>query len=316
MDWWQTLEFRQLGRSGLTVSVVGLGCNNFGVRCDFDQSEAVINSAIDNGITFFDTADIYGGHGGSETIIGKVIKGRRDQIVLASKFGMDMGTPDIARGSRSYVRKSIEGSLRRLQTDYLDLYQFHRPDPLTPIEETLAGLDELVKEGKVRYIGCSNFAGWQIAEAELLARMKNSERFISAQNHYSLIEFSVEEEVIPACVHFGLGMLPFYPLASGLLTGKFQRGQEPPKGTRLANRREELDRANWDVVEGLSGLAKSMGVALADLAISALASKPAVASVIAGATRPEQVASNVKAIELKLNADDMAKVREITGSLT
>ena len=309
------MEFRQLGKSGLTVSVVGLGCNNFGVRCDFEQTEDVINAAIENGITFFDTADIYGGHGGSESFMGMILKGRREQIVLGSKFGMDMGTSDIARGSRRYVRKAIEASLRRLHTDYLDLYQFHEPDPHTPIEETLSALDELVKEGKVRYIGSSNFAGWQIAEAELVSQAKNSERFISAQNHYSLIEHSVEKEVVPACMNFGIGVLPYYPLASGLLTGKFRRGEEPPQGTRLSGRREELEKADWDVIDGLADLAKSLGGSLLDLSISALAAKPAVSSVIAGATRPEQVATNVKAIELKLSDDDMAKVREITGSL-
>jgi aryl-alcohol dehydrogenase-like predicted oxidoreductase len=305
------VEFRQLGRSGLTVSVVGLGCNNFGIRCDYAQSEAVINAALDQGITFFDTADIYGGKGGSETFMGKILNGRRDQIVLASKFGMDMGTGDVALGSRKYIRKAIEASLSRLQTDYLDLYQMHQPDPLTPIEETLSALQELVQEGKVRYIGCSNFSGWQIAEADLKAKEMHVERFISAQNHYSLIEREVEKEVIPACEHFGLGMLPFYPLASGLLTGKFKRGEEPPAGTRLANRRSELEDANWDLIEALNDFAASLGGTLLDLAISGLASKPAVASVIAGATRPEQVAANVKAIELKLSQQNQAKLDEL-----
>ncbi len=305
------MEFRQLGRSGLTVSVVGLGCNNFGIRCDYAQSEAVINAALDQGITFFDTADIYGGKGGSETFMGKILNGRRDQIVLASKFGMDMGTGDVALGSRKYIRKAIEASLSRLQTDYLDLYQMHQPDPLTPIEETLSALQELVQEGKVRYIGCSNFSGWQIAEADLKAKEMHVERFISAQNHYSLIEREVEKEVIPACEHFGLGMLPFYPLASGLLTGKFKRGEEPPAGTRLANRRSELEDANWDLIEALNDFAASLGGTLLDLAISGLASKPAVASVIAGATRPEQVAANVKAIELKLSQQNQAKLDEL-----
>ncbi len=308
------VEFRQLGNSGLTVSVVGLGCNNFGVRCDEKQSEKVINAAIDSGITFFDTADIYGGRGGSETILGKVLNRRRDQVILASKFGMDMGSSYKARGSRKYVRQAIEASLARLQTDYLDLYQFHEPDPLTPIEETLDALDELVKEGKVRYIGCSNFSGWQIAESEMLSRINNTERFISAQNHYSLLEIGVEKEVIPACLKFGLGMLPFYPLASGLLTGKFRKGVEPPAGTRMAGRRAELEGANWSVVEALSEFAASLGASLLDVAISALAAKPAVSSVIAGATRPEQVEANVRAIELKLSADDMRKVGEIIGS--
>ena len=309
------MEFRQLGKSGLTVSVAGLGCNNFGVRCDFDQSKEVINAALDNGITLFDTADIYGGRGGSETILGKVLKHRRDQVILATKFGMDMGDPYQARGSRKYIRHAIEASLERLQTDYLDLYQFHQPDALTPIEETMGAMDELVKEGKVRYIGSSNFAGWQIAEAELISRVAHSERFISAQNHYSLIEHQVEKEVIPACMKFGVGMLPYFPLAGGLLTGKFRRGEEPPRGTRLAGRREDLESANWNVIESLSEMAESHGGTLLDIAISALASKPAVSSVIAGATRPEQVEANVKALELKLSADDLEKIKEITGSL-
>lgn len=308
------MEFRQLGKSGLTVSVVGLGCNNFGMRCDYEQSEAVINAAFDNGITFFDTADIYGGKGGSETFMGKILKGRRQEVVLASKFGMDMGTRDVALGSRSYIRKAIEGSLRRLQTDYLDLYQLHQPDPLTPIEETLAALDELVSEGKVRYIGCSNFAGWQIAEAELKAKQLNVERFISAQNHYSIIERDVEGEVIPACEHFGLGMLPFYPLASGLLTGKFRRDQQPPDGTRLASRKAELEGANWDLIEALEKFAIERGGSLLSLAISALASKPAVSSVIAGATKPEQVVANVKGGEFKLSAQDIGELDTLIDS--
>lgn len=309
------MKFKQLGRSGLTVSAVGLGCNNFGIRCDYDQSKLVIHAALDNGITFFDTADIYGGKGGSETFMGKILKGRRDEIVLASKFGMDMGTPDVALGSRRYMRKAIEASLSRLQTDYLDLYQLHQPDPLTPIEETLTALDELVKEGKVRYVGCSNFAGWQIAEAELVARDLNVERFISAQNHYSLLELEVEKEVIPACEHFGLGMLPFYPLASGVLTGKVKRNQEPPSGSRLASRKEVLEETNWDLVEALSDFANSLGVSLLDLAISGLAGKSTVASVIAGATRPEQVAANVKTLEFEPSESEMVKLSEITDSL-
>lgn len=308
------MEFRQLGRSGLTVSVVGLGCNNFGGRIDFDQSAAVINTAIDNGITFFDTADIYGGQGGSETFMGEILKGRREEIILASKFGMDMGTGDIARGSRSYIRKAIEGSLRRLQTDYLDLYQFHQPDPFTPIAETLSALDELVKEGKVRYVGSSNFAGWQIAEADFLASEMTKERFISAQNHYSLLEREVEKEVVPACEHFGIGLLPFYPLASGVLTGKFKRNEEPAAGTRMASRKEELDNTNWDLVEALTEYARSRNSDLLSLAIAGLAAKPAVASVIAGATKPEQVISNVKAVELKITADDLVTIEEITSA--
>ena len=308
------MEYRQLGRSGLTVSVVGLGCNNFGGRVDLDGTRAVVDAAIEAGITLLDTADIYGQLGGSETMLGEVLKGRRDQVVLATKFGMDMGGgDDEARGSRWYIRRAIDASLRRLQTDHVDLYQLHQPDPRTPIEETLAALDELVTEGKVRYVGSSNFAGWQIADADWVARSGHLNRFISAQNQYNLLEREVEAEVVPACLRFGLGLLPFFPLAHGLLTGKYRRGQDAPEGTRLAGRLDSIDPARFETLEALEALAGEWGATLLDLAIGGLASRPAVASVIAGATRPEQVKANVAAGAWVPSDDERAALEKVLG---
>jgi aryl-alcohol dehydrogenase-like predicted oxidoreductase len=288
------MRTRRLGSSGLAVSVVGLGCNNFGRLLGVEETRAVVRAALDAGITLFDTADIYGE---SETFLGEVLGRERDDIVLATKFGMDLGGrlgPDWnARGSRRYIRKAVESSLRRLQTDWIDLYQYHAPDRLTPIEETLAALQELVEEGKVRYVGSSNFAGWQIADADWVAKTTGASPFISAQNHYSLLERDVEAEVIPACERFGLGMLPYFPLASGLLTGKYRRGEAAPAGTRLEGSRSALSDASFDRVEALEEYASVRGRSLLDVAIGGLAAMPAVASVIAGATKPEQVAANV-----------------------
>ncbi len=301
------MEYRQLGASGLTVSVVGLGCNNFGGRVDLDRTRAVVDAALDEGITLLDTADIYGGQGGSETFLGQVLKGRRDQVVLATKFGMDMGKPEWgAPGSRRYIRLAFEASLRRLQTDYVDLYQYHYPDPLTPLEETLAAMGELVTEGRVRYIGSSNLAGWQAADAEWIARSHRSARFISAQNEYSLIKRDVEDTLSPACIHYGVGILPFFPLASGLLTGKYRRNQEPPAGTRLASRLDTIDPADFDMVEALEKYAAERGIGVLDVAIGGLAARPAVSSVIAGATRPEQVHANAAAGSWVPSAEDQA----------
>jgi aryl-alcohol dehydrogenase-like predicted oxidoreductase len=289
------MEYRQLGRSGLTVSVVGLGCNNFGRRLDLDHARPVVAAALEEGINLLDTADIYG-HGESEAQLGKCLKGRREQVVLATKFGMDFGKPEWgARGSRRYVRLAVEGSLRRLQTDYIDLYQLHLPDPKTPVEETLAALHELILEGKVRYVGSSNFAGWQVADAEWTARSHGFTRFISAQNEYSLLKPSVERHLTPACLRYGLGILPFFPLASGLLTGKYRRGQPAPPGTRLAQLPDRLGAADFDRIEALEKYAAERGISLLDVAIGGLASRPAVASVIAGATSPDQVRANVTA---------------------
>jgi aryl-alcohol dehydrogenase-like predicted oxidoreductase len=303
------MRTRQLGHSGLTVSVVGLGCNNFGGRLDLDASRPVVDAAIDAGITLFDTADIYGNRGGSETVLGQLLQGRRDQVVLATKWGAPMDDPYPARGSRRYIRASLEASLRRLQTDYIDLYQLHRPDPLTPMAETLDALDEVVKEGKVRYIGSSNLTAWQVADAEWLARTKGTERFISAQNHYSLLERDAETELLPACEEFGVGMLPFFPLANGLLTGKYQRDQARPKGTRMEGR--DIPEATFDRIEALDDFAKQRGHTLLELAISALASQPSVSSVIAGATKVEQVTANVAAGDWELDADDKAALTEL-----
>jgi aryl-alcohol dehydrogenase-like predicted oxidoreductase len=306
------MRFRRLGDSGLTVSVVGIGCNNFGRRIDLEATRAVVHAALDAGVTLFDTADIYGE---SEDFLGEVLGTARADIVLATKFGMDMGGklgPDWgARGSRRYIHKAVESSLRRLRTDWIDLYQMHAPDPTTPIEETLAALDELVVEGKVRYVGCSNFSGWQLADAEWTARTKGLERFISAQNHYSLIERGVEAELVPACRKYGVGVLPFYPLANGLLSGKYRRGEQAPAGTRLADRADWLSDARFDQVEGLSAYAEERGISLLDVAIGGLAAQHAVASVIAGATKPEQIRANVAAGAWVPSRDDLAALDKL-----
>ena len=307
------MRFRQLGRSGLRVSEVGLGCNNFGGRLEFEPSKEVILAAFESGINLFDTADIYGGNGASEEIMGEVIKPFRHEVVLATKFGMDMGDRDIARGSRKYMMKALEGSLRRLQTDHIDLYQLHQPDPLTPIEETLAALTDAVHQGKIRYIGSSNFAGWQLVEAELLARSLGAERFISAQNHYSILERSVEVELIPAASNYGVGILPFYPLASGLLTGKFRRGEAPAAGTRLASRPEQLGSAEWDLIGRLEVWAKEHDMELLDLAFAYLLGEPQVGSVIAGATSRAQVQRNVATQAHVLTVAERDEVRACIG---
>ena len=311
------MEYRQLGTSGLTVSVVGLGCNNFGGRVDLERTAAVVDAALDEGITLLDTADIYGGKGGSETFLGQVLKGRRDQVVLATKFGMDMGKPEWgAPGSRRYIRLAVEASLRRLQTDYIDLYQYHYPDPLTPLEETVTAMGELVTEGKVLYIGSSNLAGWQVADADWIARSRGSARFVSAQNEYSLLQRDLEATLSPACVHYGVGILPFFPLASGLLTGKYRRNEQAPAGTRLAGRLETIEPGHFDVVEALEKYAAERGVAILDVAIGGLASRPAVSSVIAGATQAEQVHANVAAGSWVPSPDDQAALEAVLSGGT
>jgi aryl-alcohol dehydrogenase-like predicted oxidoreductase len=312
------MSYRRLGTSGLVVSTVGLGCNNFGRKLDADGTRAVVDAAFDAGITLFDTADIYGTpHGSSEECLGAALKGRRDEIVLATKFGMDMeglnGADRGARGSRSYIMRAVEASLHRLGTDYLDLYQIHTPDEATPIEETLSALDDLVRSGKVRYLGNSNFAGWQIADADWTARTAGHSPFISAQNQYSLLHREVEDEVVPACEQFGLGLLPFFPLDSGLLSGKYQRGTTPPEGTRLAQERYQrwLDGADWDTIEALTAFGQERGHSLLDVAIAGLAAQPAVSSVIAGATTPEQVKANAAAGQWRLTAEDAAALDRV-----
>jgi aryl-alcohol dehydrogenase-like predicted oxidoreductase len=315
------MTYRRLGNSGLVVSVIGLGCNNFGRKLDLDGTRAVVEAALDAGITLFDTADIYGTpHGASEEALGAALKGHRDEIVLATKFGMNMeglnGNDFGARGSRRYVIRAVEASLRRLDTDQIDLYQMHEPDPATPIDETLAALDDLVRAGKVRYLGNSNFAGWQIADADWTARAAGRTPFISAQNQYSLLHRAVEAEVVPACEHFGLGLLPFFPLDSGLLSGKYRRGERPAEGTRLSLPRYQrwLDGADWDKIEALTAYGAERGHSLLEVAIAGLAARPAVTSVIAGATSPEQVRANAAAGEWTLAVEDVAALDEVLNS--
>ncbi len=309
------MEYRRLGDSGLKVSVVGLGTNNFGGRTDEATSQRVIGAALDAGINLFDTADVYS-RGTSEEIIGRGIKGRRDAVVLATKFRSPMGEgPNQQGGSRRYILRAIEASLSRLQTDYIDLYQMHSPDPETPIEETLDALHGLVRSGKVRYIGSSNFQGWQIAAAASIAHEHHWSPFISAQNHYSLVERGVEAEVIPSCARFGVGMLPYFPLASGLLTGKYRRGEAAPPGTRLATSPRAgrfLSDAKFDLVERLEQFAAVREITILQVAIGGLAAQLQVASVIAGATKPEQVWANVEAGSWKPTPDDLAELDRLS----
>ena len=313
------MEFRRLGTSGLVVSVVGLGTNNLGMKLDDEQSREVVHAALDEGITLFDTSDSYGA---SEERLGRLLEGRRDDVVLATKFGSDVrprgnsnGEDWGARGSRRYVRRAVDASLRRLRTDWIDLYQLHRPDPATPIEETLSALDDLVREGKVRYVGSSNFAGWQVADAEWVARTRGFERFISAQNEYNWLQRDVEDDLVPALEQYGIGLLPFFPLASGLLTGKYRRGQAPPNGSRIQawGRESLLTDATFDVVEGLEAFAASRSVGLLDVAIGGLAAQPAVTSVIAGATSAAQVVANVAAGNWQPTLQDLAELDELTA---
>lgn len=294
------MRYRTLGDSGLLVSVVGLGCNNFGGRLDTARTRAVVDAAIDEGITLLDTAESYGGNGASELALGEALKGRRDKVVLATKFGgadMGYGPAAGAKGGRNYIKLAVEKSLTRLKTDYIDLYQLHTPDPVTPIDETLAALGDLVREGKVRYIGHSNFTGWRIADAAHAALASGRTPFISAQNHWSLLERGAEREVVPAALHFGVGVLPFFPLANGLLTGKVRKGQEIPANSRLAEPRRAgyVTDAKLDTVEALIAWGEEQGVSILEIAIGGLAAQPGCASVIAGATAPEQVKANAAA---------------------
>jgi aryl-alcohol dehydrogenase-like predicted oxidoreductase len=311
-------SLRRLGNSGLAVSVVGLGTNNFGMKLDLEQSRAVVNAALEHGINLFDTSDSYGA---SEQRLGEILQGRRDDVLIATKFGSDVrsrgqdnGVDWGARGSRRYIRRAVENSLRRLRTDWIDLYQIHRPDPGTPIEETLSALDDLVHEGKVRYLGHSNFNGWQTADAEWIARTRHLERFISAQNQYSLLERGIEADLVPALQQYGLGLLPYFPLASGLLTGKYRRGEPAPAGSRIQvwNREAVLTDATFDVLDKLDAFAGERSITLLDVAIGGLAAQPTVSSVIAGATSPEQVAANVKAGQWIPTTDDLAEIDRIT----
>jgi aryl-alcohol dehydrogenase-like predicted oxidoreductase len=310
------MRYRSLGNSGLVVSVAGLGCNNFGRRLDVAATRAVVDAALDAGITLLDTADSYGGAGRSEEILGEVLAGRRDQVVLATKFGhrnadMGYGLAAGSKGGRGYIRRAVERSLRRLRTDYIDLYQLHTPDPATPIEETLEALGELVAEGKVRYLGHSNFSGWQLAEAAGVARARGTTGFVSAQNHWSLLERGAEAEVVPAARHFGLGVLPYFPLANGLLTGKVRRGTPPPEGSRLASRKDYITEDKLDRVEALIGWAQERSLTVLDVAIGGLAALPGCSSVIAGATSPEQVKANAEAAEWIPAPGELAELDKI-----
>ncbi|HTT54393.1 MAG TPA: aldo/keto reductase [Streptosporangiaceae bacterium] len=310
------MRYRSVGNSGLLVSVAGLGCNNFGGRIDLQQTRAVVDAAIDAGITLFDTADIYRNGGGSEEMLGEVLGHRRDQIVLATKFGhqkVDLGYGPAAgaKGGRGYIRRAVAASLRRLRTDYVDLYQLHTPDPATPVEETLDALGELVAEGKVRYLGHSNLSGWQTADAAHVARQTGRQPFVSAQNAWSLLDRQAEAELVPAARHFGLGVLPYYPLANGLLTGKVRRGQPPAPGTRLASRPGYITGDKLDRVEALSGWAAEHGVSLLDVAVGGLAAQPGCASVIAGATSADQVKANAAAADWIPSAAELADLDTI-----
>jgi len=309
------MRMRNLGSSGLRVSSVGLGCNNFGGRLDQEATTAVVDACLEHGITFFDTADVYGGQGASERALGEALRGRRDDVVLATKFGLDMGGvygDDFgARGSRRYLRRAVEGSLQRLQTDHVDLLQYHRPDGVTPLEETLTAMHELVVEGKVRYLGTSNLPAWQVADASWLARTEHLTPFVSEQSEYSLLRRGAEAELLPACAAHGVGFLPYFPLASGLLTGKYRRGQQAPDGTRLAGDagpRWLTDEA-YDVAEAVASFAEQHGRSMLEVAFAGLLARPEVSSVIAGATKPEQVAANAAAGGWEMSAEDSAALR-------
>ncbi|TMB99711.1 MAG: aldo/keto reductase [Chloroflexi bacterium] len=309
------MEYKNLGRSGLQVSAVGLGCNNFGMRCDKEQSAAVVQKALELGVTFFDTANIYGGTR-SEEFLGAALGPRRKEVVLATKFAGPVGGGVLNKGtSRRHLIQAAEDSLGRLGTDWIDLYQIHFPDPATPIEETLPAMDDLVRSGKVRYIGCSNFSGWQIADAQWTARVNHLSPLVSAQNEYNLLDRRVEREVVPACNAYGLGVLPYFPLASGFLTGKYRQGEPPPEDTRLAawgaRGQQVLSERNFHILGKLQDVADSLGKSMLALAIGWLASQPYVSSVIAGATKPEQVEQNVAAGN-RLTPDELAQVDAAT----
>lgn len=309
------MDHRRLGTSGLYVSEIGVGCNNFGGRVDAAGTQRVVDAALDHGITLFDTADVYGGSE-SEVFLGKALGTRRADVVLATKFGMPMGEGHFRRGgSRRYIMQAVEDSLRRLNTDYIDLYQIHFPDADTPIAETLRALDDIVRAGKVRYIGCSNFAGWQIADAHWTASSEHLVGFVSAQNNMSLLEQGVTREVIPACERFGLGMLPYFPLASGLLTGKYTRGEPAPQGTRLANFGPRAERAmseaNFDRIDRLTEFADQRSNTLLELAFGWLLSFEEVSSVIAGATSEAQIKSNVESAAMRLSRDERDAVAKM-----
>ena len=312
------MEYRNLGSSGLRVSLVGLGCNNFGMRLDLEQTRAVVDRAFDLGITLFDTADMYGGRGGSETQLGKILGHRRKDIVLASKFGMAMSDDGTKIGaSRRYIMSAVEDSLRRLKTDWIDLYQLHQPDPLTPLDETMQALDDLVTQGKIRYIGCSNLPSWQVVESQWISKSMGINRFVSCQDEYNILNRNIEAELIPAMQKYGCGLLPYFPLASGLLTGKYKR-TEMPEGARLTDmptfaNRIYLTDENFDIVDNLNKFAHKTGHSILELAFGWMASRPTTASIIAGATKPEQIDANVAAVNWVLSQSEIDEVNKISA---
>lgn len=312
------MEYRNLGSSGLRVSLVGLGCNNFGMRLDLEQTRAVVDRAFDLGITLFDTADMYGGRGGSETQLGKILGHRRKDIVLASKFGMAMSDDGTKIGaSRRYIMSAVEDSLRRLKTDWIDLYQLHQPDPLTPLDETMQALDDLVTQGKIRYIGCSNLPSWQVVESQWISKSMGLNRFVSCQDEYNILNRNAEAELIPAMQKYGCGLLPYFPLASGLLTGKYKR-TEMPEGARLTDmptfaNRIYLTDENFDIVDNLNKFAHKTGHSILELAFGWMASRPTTASIIAGATKPEQIDANVAAVNWVLSQSEIDEVDKISA---
>ena len=311
------MEQRTLGKSGLKVSVVGLGCSNFGGLLDLEASRKVIHKALDLGITFFDTADVYGKFSGSEIYLGLSLGNRRKDIVLATKFGKAMDKVEMKKGaSRRHIMSAIEESLSRLKTDWIDLYQLHVPDPLTPIEETLRALEDLIRQGKIRYIGCSQFLAWRIVEAQWTSRHHGFNAFVSCQYEYNLLKRGLERDLAPVMRAYGLGLLPYFPLASGLLTGKYKRNTAMPEGARLTDNQRYASRylndTNWAIVERLDKFCNERGHSLLELAFSWMAANPLVSSVMAGATKPEQLELNVRAAEWSLTAGDMAEIERLT----
>jgi len=310
------MELRNLGRSGLRVSLVGLGCNNFGMRLDANQTADVVNAALDAGITLFDTADMYGGRGDSERFLGKALGAKRSEIVLASKFGMAMDDEGIKIGAaRRYIMQAVEDSLSRLGTDWIDLYQLHQFDPLTPIDETLRALDDLIRDGKVRYVGSSNLPAWRSTEAEFIARELGTNKFISCQEEWNVLNRAIEQDVVPMMETYGLGMLPYFPLASGLLTGKYKK-DSMPEGARLTDmprfaNRGYVTEANFAKVERLENFANQRGHSVLELAFSWLAAQKVTGSIIAGATKSEQIKSNVAAANWKMTAEELAEIDEL-----
>jgi len=311
------VQYRYLGRSGLQVSAIGLGGNNFGGRCDAAQTAEVIAAAKDAGITTIDTADIYG-NALSEEHVGKAIAVDRDDWIVMTKFAMPINgdrRPNHTGASRGYIRRAVQASLTRLGTDYIDVYQVHQPDPMTPAEETMSALNDLVREGLVRYLGCSNYPSWMIAEANEIAKQHGWAPLVSAQPQYSLLQRNPEREVAPACLHYGLGIIPWGPLASGFLTGKYRRNEPLPAGTRLGDGqwgRDILNDRNFDILEGLEAIAADLEVPVGRLATAWVAAQPAVATVIAGATKPEQVSENAAAADVVLTREVLAKIDELT----